>query len=769
MDFEEIRRREEDEEEIDLMEYWRMVVRRRWVIAVVTGAVLFLVAIVTFTATPMYKATTVLMIEEENSRIMNYEDEFGYRYTYMDERFFNTQLRLLQSKSLAERVARKMDLLAREEFGAGEERDRSLLSEAKKIVTLRWLRGGNGNNGNNGEADNPGIPENPYSGVANAVRGGLEVSPVRETKLVEVSYSSPYPVLSAQIVNTIGEEFINFSVEKRYAATQQASDFLSEQIANLREELAAKERELQRYGQEKELFFLSDKESTAVSKFEEVNNAYTQAQIERIKAESAYRELSSLDINSLPQYINNPLIQSLRTDYVRLKNEFDDKSKTYKPDYPQMVNLKARLNSLRDELRSEIQKAVDAAETEYKAALERERSLLELLDEQKQDVVQMNSNAILYNSLRIEVENKQELLNSLVERQSQTEVSARLEGLKTSNISIIDQAEVPKAPVSPKKKRNLLLGLLVGLFGGVGLAFMLEYLDNSIKGPEEVEKLTGIPSLGVVPYLPPEGASDKKKRGYRSYYRYYSYGEKKKESEESMPEITEIELINHRYPKFSISEDYRSVRTSILLSYADNPPKTIVLSSALPKEGKTVTAANMAVAFAQLKERVMLVDADMRKPRLHRIFNVKNVGGLSGYLTSKVPFEKAVQQTSIENIWLVPSGPVPPNPAELLNSKRMQVMLDELKKGFDVILIDTPPLQAVIDPVIAASMADATVMIVKAGETPEKPFLQSVEDLQRGQSRIMGVVFNELKLERGGAYYYSGYKYKYGRYGKYGE
>jgi capsular exopolysaccharide synthesis family protein len=272
-----------------------------------------------------------------------------------------------------------------------------------------------------------------------------------------------------------------------------------------------------------------------------------------------------------------------------------------------------------------------------------------------------------------------------------------------------------------------------------------------------------------VPYLPPEGASDKKKRGYRSYYRYYSYGEKKKESEDSMPEITEIELVNHRYPKFSISEDYRSVRTSILLSYADNPPKTIVFSSALPKEGKTVTAANMAVAFAQLKERVMLVDADMRKPRLHRIFNVKNVGGLSGYLTSKVPFDKAVQQTSIENIWLVPSGPVPPNPAELLNSKKMQVMMDELKKGFDVILIDTPPLQAVIDPVIAASMADATVMIVKAGETPEKPFLQSVEDLQRGQSRIMGVVFNELKLERGGYYSYAGYKYKYGRYGKYGE
>ncbi len=758
MEFEDIRQREE-EREVDLLEYWNVILKRRWVVFVFAGAVIFLTGIFTFTATPQYKATASLLIEEEGSKVLSIEDEFGYRMQRTDLRFFNTQLRLLKSKSLAERVALKMNLLGRKEFGAGEEEKKSLLQEAKKVITFKWLRSEKENNGSN-----PGVPRNPYSDVVETVLGSLEVSPIRETKLVEVSYKSEYPVLASQIVNTLAEEFINFSVEKRYQATQQASDFLSEQIANLREDLAAKERELQQYGQEKELFFLSDEESSAVSKFENVDTAYTQAQISRINAESKYRELEALDIDSLPQYIDNPLIQDIKTDYVNLKNEYEEKSKVYKPEYPEMIQLKARLDSMRKELRTEIQKAVEAAKSEYNEALKRERSLKGLLDEQKSDVVNMNSNAILYNSLKIEAENKQKLLNSLIERQSQTEVSARLEGLKTSNISIIDRADVPEDPVAPKKKTNLILALLVGLFGGVGLCFVLEYLDNSIKGPDDAERMTGLPSLGIIPYLPPEGA--KKNRRYYSRYSTYYYGEEEEEHEGEIPEVKEIELINQRYPKFTISEDYRTVRTSILLSYAESPPKTMVFTSALTKEGKTATTANMAVSFAQLKERVLLIDADMRKPRQHRIFKVPNTGGLSGYLTGKVKFEDAVKKTNIENIWLIPSGPIPPNPAELLNSERMKTMLEELKNGFDVILIDTPPIRAVIDPVIVSAMTDTTIFIVEAGKTNDKAFMQSFEDLKRAKSKVAGVVFNEAKLTRGG--YYSGYRYKYGRYGHYG-
>lgn len=762
MDFE-TDHREEREKEVDLLEHWRMIVKRKWVVVTFTGALILIVGVFSFLATPIYEAKTTLLIEEESSRILSIEDEFGYQRRAVDLRFYNTQLKLLKSKSLAERVARKMNLLSRPEFGAGKKPKKSFFASLKGFILPKRK--------SEEEGLKSQIPLNPYSGVAGSIQGNIEVSPIRDTKLVEVSYKSPYPVLCADIVNALSEEFINFSVEKRYETTQQASDFLSEQIANVREDLAAKERELQRYGQEKELFFLSPTESAAISKFADLTEALTKSEIKRIEVEATYRELKELDADSLPQFAANPLLQQLKTEYSRIKNEYEEKSKIFRPGYPEMIQLKAKLDSMREGLRSEIKKAVDGAEREYRSAKKEEVSLKRLLEEHRAEVVRMDSNAILYNSIKIEVENKRRQLNSLVERQNETQVSARLRGLKTSNISIIDRAEVPRNPVSPNKKRNLILALIAGIFGGVGLCFLMESLDNTVKGPEDVEKLTGLPSLGIIPYLPPGGLKKKKRYGYYSKYKKkYSYSseDENPKSEENLPDIKEIELINHIHPKFFISEDYRTVRTSILLSHAESPPKSIVFTSALPKEGKTATLANMAVAFSQLEEKVLVVDADLRKPRLHRIFKVKNIGGLSGYLTGKVSIEDAIQKTNVENIWIMPSGPIPPNPAELLNSDKMKGMIEELKRGYDVVMLDTAPMLAVVDGVITSSLSDSTVFIIQAGKTTRKPFLQAVEELKRANAKIIGVVFNEVKAKGEGYYspYYHHYRSRYHYYGE---
>ena len=754
---------EEERREVDLLEKWRVIVKRKWVIVTFASALVLFTGIFTFTATPIYKATTTILIDEEASKVMSIEDEFGYRRQMTDLRFYNTQLKLLKSRSLMERVARKMNLLSRAEFGAGKKPKKSLMATARDLISLRWV---SSKKKSKDKESNLRISYNPYSGIAESVRDGLEVSPIRETKLVEVSYTSAFPVLTAEIVNTMAEEFITFSVEKRYETTQQVSDFLSEQIANLREDLAAKERELQRYSWEKGLLFLSDTESSAVSKFADLNEAYTRTQISRINAEAVYRELKNLRVDSLPQFMNNSMIQQLKTEYTRMKNEYEENSKTFKPSYPEMIRLKAKLDNMKEELQNEIKKAVDAAESEYRLALKKEASLKNLLNQQRADVANMNSNAILYNSSKIEVENKRILLNSLVERQNETLVSARLGGLKTSNISIIDKAEVPKSPISPKKRKNLILAFLIGIFGGVGFCFFFEYLDNTVKGPEDVEKLTGLSSLGVIPLLPAGGGKKRKKYGYYSRNKY-SYGKENPQSEDAMPEIKEIELVNHLYPKFFISEDYRTVRTSILLSHAESPPKTIVFSSTLPKEGKTATVVNMAVAFSQLEERVLVVDSDLRKPRLHRIFKVRNFGGLSGYLTGKVSLKDAIQKTSVGNIWLLPSGPIPPNPAELLNSKKMKKMMEGVKEAFDVILFDTAPVLAVIDTVIVSSIADSTVLIIKADKVMRKPFLNAVEELRRAKAKIIGVLFNELKVKKGD-YHFMDY-YRYYRQHYYGE
>jgi len=357
------------------------------------------------------------------------------------------------------------------------------------------------------------------------------------------------------------------------------------------------------------------------------------------------------------------------------------------------------------------------------------------------------------------VDNKRKLLNSLIERQTETQVSAQLGGLKASNIWVIDKGEVPRNPVSPKKQLNLMLALIFGLAGGIVLCFLLDYLDNTVKGDEDIEKLFGLSSLGVVPYLPPDGVKRGKNSGYYGTYRY-SYKDYAHASEESMPEIKEIELVNFHYPQISLSEDYRTIRTSLLLSHAGNPPKVIVFTSAMSKEGKSSTVANMAVSFAQLEERVLVIDADMRKPRIHKIFDVDNSAGLSGYLAGKTFIRNAIQKSSIDNVWILPAGLIPPNPAELLNSKKMKELIDVVKKGYDIILIDSPPVLAVVDSVIVSTLADGTVFIVKTGNTTYKMLSNAIEELNKANAKVLGLVFNEIKAGRGEYYYMDYYRYR---------
>jgi succinoglycan biosynthesis transport protein ExoP len=719
---------EEEEREINLLEILQVLIKRKWVIIACVGAAVFFAGVVVFKVTPKYKAASTMMIEEEASRILSIEDEFGFRRSMADIRFFNTQLKLLQSKSLVERVARKLDLLNHPLF-AGNTKNRNKDAE---IV-------------------------NPYHRLTKSLQESLNVSPVRETRLIEVSYTSSDPVFAALLVNTLSQEFVDFYIEKRYETTQQASKFLGEQISSLGESLSTKEAELQEYSQAKNLYFLSEKESAAVSKFSDINQAYTEAQIDRINAESNYRELKNLQIDSLPQFIDNTVLQDLRTEYVRLKNEYEEKSKFFKPDYPDMLKLRAKLDSMKSELESEIDKGKGVAQTEYRTALNKESSLKQLLEQQKADVAQMNSDAILYNNLKIEVENMRKLLDSLEERQKETLVSASLGELKTTNISIIDKAEPPLNPVYPKKKLSLILAFIIGLFGGVGLCFVLEYVDNTVKSPEDSEKLAGLPSLGVVPFLPPDGI--KKIRRHEYYHRYH-YAEEEGGDGKSgkVSQIKEIELINHLFPSFSLSEDYRTVRTSILLSSAERPPKSIVFTSALPKDGKTVTVANMAVAFGQLNEKVLVIDADMRKPKQHQIFKVKSSPGLSSYLTGKAALRECIRESKVDGISLLPCGPVPPNPAELLNSKPMKELMADIKDKFDVILLDTPPVLAVVDPVIVSTLVEATVLVVYPRKTTDKAFLSAVEELRKGKTKIIGTIFNGMRLDKDEYYYSRFYK-----------
>ena len=351
----------------------------------------------------------------------------------------------------------------------------------------------------------------------------------------------------------------------------------------------------------------------------------------------------------------------------------------------------------------------------------------------------MNTNAILYNNLKIEVETKRRLFNSLVEKQNETLVSSRLGGLKSSNISIIDRAEAPRFAISPRKKLNLLLALIIGLFGGAGLCFLLEYMDNTVKGADEIEKLTGLPSLGIIPHYSPPAQPAAEGNGPGSAG----------PAEGGLKPNGTIELFNHHFPNDTLAEYYRTIRTSILFSRSDKPPKCIAFTSAMPQEGKTSTVVNLAVSFAQLQQKVFVVEADMRRPRISRIFGVKNARGLSSYLTGKVPLKDVIQPTGVENLWVLPCGPIPPNPGELLNSNKMKHMIEEAYDVFDVVMIDTPPVLAVIDSVVVSAISDAVVFIVKSGKTGKRMLQDAVGELTKYRSKIIGVILNDVEIKKG--------------------
>ncbi len=739
--------------EASLLEYWRIILKRKWVIVSVTAVLLAASAVLSFTSTPLYRAGATLLIEDPGSSMLSIQDLFNSSSGSTDwlGTYFNTQLKILQSRLLAERVAKKMNLAARPEMQSAATEPRSLLRMLKSVASLRWLKG----RGRVKTDPPPGTDEgsqDPSSAYAGYIMAGLGVEPVTETRLVDLTFTAAHPRLAADVANALAQEFIAYSIESRFEATQQTTDFLNEQITRVREDLAAKQRELTKYNEQKNIVPLNDQENSIVSQYGDQLKAYTDAQMERVNAESQYRQLSSLKVDSLPQLINNPAIQELKTKYNDLQRNYAEKGKALGSNNPEMISIRSQLETTKGQLEGEIRKAAEAAYSAWQSALAKERTMDNLLAGKRGEVSRMNNASIFSESLDREIKSSQEMLKALQDQQAQADVSARLNGLKTSNIKVVDPAVVPEAPFSPNVTRGLLVALLLGLMLGVAMAFAADFLDNSVKGPEDLERLTGLPSLGIIPHFSAGGGSKKgSANGHGGYGGYGgAYGAPDGGEDPALAKVTEVELINHLFPKIAIAEDYRTVRTAILFSHPDSAPRTIAFTSMSPEEGKSATLVNLAISFAQLGDRVLAVDADLRKPRLAKVFQVRNVTGLAGVLTGRASLEDAIQKTAIENLWVLPGGPHPPNPAELLNSRRMKELLVQLKAEFSVVLIDLPPVLAVIDPVIVSSIADSTVLVLKTGRATRKPLLKTIEELSKGKANVIGVVFNDAKSRKGG-------------------
>jgi capsular exopolysaccharide synthesis family protein len=430
-------------------------------------------------------------------------------------------------------------------------------------------------------------------------------------------------------------------------------------------------------------------------------------------------------------------------------SQYTESLSQYGPNFPKVQRLQVQLKDLDQAIEKEKQNIIDALESNYKEARQRETLLTQALDQQKAESNQMAGKLVEYNILKREAEANKTLYEGLMTKLKETAIS---QGLRSSNIRVVDAAMIPSTPARPAKTRNVVLAFLIGLVGGIGLALMREYLDNTVKTPDDVERLTRLPSLAVVPQFAGSNGHVKKLRLLKSSD---ANGHEKR-----------IELVAQHLPKSQMSEAFRALRTSILLSQAEHPPQVILVTSALPREGKTTAAANLAVTLAQLGDRTVLVDADLRKPGIGRLLNLGSgkYAGLSSYLAGVSSLDLVcIPHPAIPNLAAIPTGPLPPNPADLLSSHKLVEAIAELRTKYKFIVIDSPPIMAATDAVILSVQADGVLLVVRSGETPKEAFTRTRDLLNSVKCHILGVVLNAVDASAPDYYYsYRYYPYSYG-------
>ena len=733
------------ESDFNLAEYFGMV-RRHWKLAAVCCLLGLAGGGIHFAITPpAYQATATLQIERRNLTPVGSRDNSWYE-NYWDMEFYPTQYELLQSRGLAERVVKALDLMEDPAFNPGRRESAA---------------------GATAEDD-----EAVLGGLANAIRGGLSVAPVRNTRLVRLSYSAPNPEFAAKAANAFAEAFIDMGIEDRFASAGKASTFITSQIETIKQEIQDKETQLEAFRRRTDIVTLDPETNVTLQRLEALNTQLMEARKLRIEKESQYREAASSSKEALTDSLaGSGVVSDQRAQLIALERDYETKLKTYKPDHPSMLSLKAEIEKARQSLREVTQEQVDkargAAAAAYQTARRQEDSLLAEYNLLKNEAIDQNSAAVTYTNLTVEIEARRTLLNELLRKQSETEVAVRLQDTRESNVRIIDKALVPGGPFRPSLRKDLSYGLLLGLLFGVGCAVLIEFLDRTVKSPEEIERRLGVPTLAVIQDLTESG----KAYGYSAYgYGYGAGAEAEKprvrptrmapaslvERKKGQPAaLGQIELVPHERPRTLISESYRSLRTALLLSSA-RELKVVAVTSAVAGEGKTATAANLAVVLAQLGRQVLIVDCDLRKPRQHQVFQVSNRVGLVNQLTGSADSEVFLP-TVVPNLWVTPSGPIPPNPSELLASDRMRDWLKSVRSRFDFVVLDTPPALAVTDATIVGMLVDGVVLTLRSGKVTREEARLCRDRLRQTGIKILGAVLNRYRSLQAGL----GKRYRY--------
>jgi polysaccharide biosynthesis transport protein len=714
-------------QESSIHEYLRTLLKHKWV-ALSTLAVIFgVITIATFRTTPIYEAAGSIAITKPESMI-NFKDS-APEFDYYDPTELDTEVRILKSDLLALQVVRELglDKAAKNSNSNG---DLNLTSDATNL-------------------DSP-----TTSAMLGGFKSGLTVNLLPNTRIIEIRYSSPDKELAANAVNTLISTYEEQNFKTRYESTMQASDWLSKQLADLQMKVETSQEKLVKFQKEHEILGTDEKQNIITDKLEELNKELTAAESTRMEKQAAYELMQSGDPDTVAAAAigasttpngGSSLLEKLQAQEADLRIQAAQLGTQFGPSYPKVQQMNMQLKEVTAQIQVQTKKVFESVRDDYMAALHREKMLSAALDKQKQQANALNESSIEYSLLNRDVETNRTLYEGLLQKLKEAGVTA---GLRSTNIRKVDQARVPTYPSSPNIPRNLAFGFALGLSTGIGLAFLLEAVDNTVRTPEQAQVISGLPSLGMIPL------------GSRQTAQLANSAAKRLALAASK-EV--VELVSQARPQSQMAESYRALRTSVLLASIGAPPKTILITSALPQEGKSTTSINCAIVLAQKDSRVLLIDADLRRPSIHKTLGLGPKMGLSDVLTGNATLQQVIMRSPVSpSLFILPAGTPPPNPAELLASSNMRDILAALREQYDHIVIDTPPTLSVTDAVVMSPSADAVILVIRSGQTTKQALRRSRELLMRVNARVAGVLLNAVDLRSPDYYYYYEYQGKYG-------
>jgi len=703
------------EAKLDLRAYWRTI-RKRWPFLVLSIIVATVVAFVyTYRQPKIYEASCQLIIDPAAPQILpGSKDvvELGSGSTFWaNKEFYETQYRIIQSTGVGQRTAEKLGLAYDPDYAR------------------------------------PGTATPELTAIGRALAGQITVRSVKDSRLAIITVSDRKPQRAALIANTTADTYIEYNLDYKLEGARSAMAWLAEQEGDLKRELERAEMSLYKFKKDRNLLAVSldDKQSMLSANLASVNGKLTELRIKILEFDSKRKIIEHARTNiaeeeTIPEIREKDTIRALRDSFIQQSKESAELSSKYGPEHPKIKALASQMETTRKIYVAEIDGVLATFDKAYRALVDNERGLRAMMESQKKEAIELSKIEVEYKPLQRAADQNTKMYGLIASRQKEIDITGPM---KTNNVRILERAIVPGSPVSPKPVQNLLLGLLLGLGTGIALAFVIEALDNTLKTQADVEQFLGVPVLGLVPVI---GAAT---GGTAA---------------EARDDVRERDLGVFLDPKSVAAECCRSIRTNILFMSPDNPPRTIVVTSPSPQEGKTTTAINLGVTMAEAGGRVLIVDTDMRRPRLHRSFGVPNQTGISSVIVSKATLEEAIKRTDVPNLDVLPCGPVPPNPSELLHTDRFKAVLADCARLYDRIILDSPPTSAVTDPAVLGNLADGVVMVIKAGETTRDSGAHARRQLTSAKARLLGVIVNAIDFSNpayGYDYYYRNY-YRYG-------